>query len=158
MEALANQVVDLLNGLLWGKILIWLLVGTGIYFTLRLGFIQLRHLGHTFTVLRGSRQSDASGISSFQALCTSLAARVGTGNIAGVAVAITLEGRQEKSGPVVSKNAGCGGTEGEETGRRQQMSCAWRKCGSGAGRPFFVAQSRVDWRARMSSERQRSTI
>ena len=92
MEALANQGVDLLNGLLWGKILIWLLVGTGIYFTLRLGFIQLRHLGHTFTVLRGSRQSDASGISSFQALCTSLAARVGTGNIAGVAVAITLGG------------------------------------------------------------------
>ena len=92
MEALANQVVDLLNGLLWGKILIWLLVGTGIYFTLRLSFIQLRHLGHTFTVLRGSRQSDASGISSFQALCTSLAARVGTGNIAGVAVAITLGG------------------------------------------------------------------
>ena len=92
MEAFANQVVDLLNGLLWGKILIWLLVGTGIYFTLRLGFIQLRHFGHTFTVLRGSRQSDASGISSFQALCTSLAARVGTGNIAGVAVAITLGG------------------------------------------------------------------
>ena len=92
MEAFANGVVDLLNGLIWGKILIWLLVGTGIYFTLRLGFIQLRHLGHTFTVLRGSRQSDASGISSFQALCTSLAARVGTGNIAGVAVAITLGG------------------------------------------------------------------
>ena len=92
MEAFANQVVDLLNGLLWGKILIWLLVGTGLYFTLRLGFIQLRHFGHTFTVLRGSRQSDASGISSFQALCTSLAARVGTGNIAGVAVAITLGG------------------------------------------------------------------
>ena len=92
MEAFANQVVDALNGLLWGKILIWLLVGCGIWFTLRLGFIQVRHLGHTFTVLRGSRQSDASGISSFQALCTSLAARVGTGNIAGVAVAITLGG------------------------------------------------------------------
>jgi Na+/alanine symporter len=79
MEAFANQVVDLLNGLLWGKILIWLLVGTRLYFTPRLGFIQLRHFGHTFTVLRGSRRSDASGISSFQALCTSLAARVGTG-------------------------------------------------------------------------------
>ena len=79
MEAFANQVVDLVNGLLWGKILIWLLVGCGVWFTLRLGFIQVRHLGHTFTVLRGSRQSDASGISSFQALCTSLAARVGTG-------------------------------------------------------------------------------
>src|SRR5690606_31732188 len=67
-------------------------VGTGVYFTLRLGAIQLRHFGHIFNVLRGSRHADASGISSFQALCTSLAARVGTGNIAGVAVAITMGG------------------------------------------------------------------
>ncbi len=92
MQAFANQVVDLLNGLLWGNILIWLLVGTGLYFTARLGVIQLRHFGHIFSVLRGSRHADASGISSFQALCTSLAARVGTGNIAGVAVAITMGG------------------------------------------------------------------
>ena len=92
MQAFASQVVDLLNGLLWGNILIWLLVGTGVYFTLRLGAIQLRHFGHIFNVLRGSRHADASGISSFQALCTSLAARVGTGNIAGVAVAITMGG------------------------------------------------------------------
>ena len=88
----ATQVVDLLNGLIWGKILIWLLVGCGLYFTVRLGLIQFRHFGHTFSVLKGSRQSDDSGISSFQALCTSLAARVGTGNVAGVAVAITLGG------------------------------------------------------------------
>ena len=57
METFANEVVDLLNGLLWGKVLIWLLVGTGIYFTLRLGFIQVRQFGHTFTVLRGDRKS-----------------------------------------------------------------------------------------------------
>src|SRR5690606_30939582 len=62
------------------------------YFTLRLGFIQFRHFGHAFSILKGSRRSDESGISSFQALCTSLAARVGTGNVAGVAVAITLGG------------------------------------------------------------------
>lgn len=92
MQEIANQVVDLLNGLIWGKILIWLLAGVGLYFTLRLGLIQFRHFGHVFSVLRGSRHSDAAGISSFQALCTSLAARVGTGNIAGVAVAITLGG------------------------------------------------------------------
>ncbi|MCY1284515.1 Amino-acid carrier protein AlsT [compost metagenome] len=92
MQEIADNVVNLLNGLIWGKILIWLLVGIGLYFTLRLGFIQLRHFGHSFGVLKGSRQSDASGISSFQALCTSLAARVGTGNVAGVAVAITLGG------------------------------------------------------------------
>ncbi|MBA5023905.1 alanine:cation symporter family protein [Pseudomonas aeruginosa] len=92
MQEFATQVVDLLNGLIWGKILIWLLVGCGLYFTVRLGLIQFRHFGHTFSVLKGSRQSDDSGISSFQALCTSLAARVGTGNVAGVAVAITLGG------------------------------------------------------------------
>ncbi|MBP8184974.1 MAG: alanine:cation symporter family protein [Pseudomonas sp.] len=92
MHAAANLVVDTLNGLIWGKILIWLLVASGVYFTLRLGLLQFRHFGHTFSVLKGSRQSDESGISSFQALCTSLAARVGTGNVAGVAVAITLGG------------------------------------------------------------------
>jgi AGCS family alanine or glycine:cation symporter len=92
MPEVANLVVDTLNGLIWGKVLIWLLVASGLYFTLRLGLLQFRHFGHTFSVLRGSRQSDDSGISSFQALCTSLAARVGTGNVAGVAVAITLGG------------------------------------------------------------------
>ncbi|WP_339486098.1 alanine/glycine:cation symporter family protein [Pseudomonas sp. EL_65y_Pfl2_R95] len=92
MQDIATQVVDILNGLIWGKILIWLLVGSGLYFTVRLGAIQFRQFGHIFSVLKGSRQSDDAGISSFQALCTSLAARVGTGNIAGVAVAITLGG------------------------------------------------------------------
>ena len=92
MQDIATQVVDLLNGLIWGKVLIWLLVGSGVYFSVRLGFVQFRRFTHVFTVLRGSRNSDDAGISSFQALCTSLAARVGTGNIAGVAVAITLGG------------------------------------------------------------------
>ncbi|MBT8768623.1 sodium:alanine symporter family protein [Pseudomonas boanensis] len=92
MQEIANLAVDFLNGLIWGKVLIWLLVVSGLYFTLRLGLIQFLHFGHTFTVLKGSRQSDEAGISSFQALCTSLAARVGTGNVAGVAVAITLGG------------------------------------------------------------------
>lgn len=56
MQEFATQVVDLLNGLIWGKILIWLLVGCGLYFTVRLGLIQFRHFGHTFSVLKGSRQ------------------------------------------------------------------------------------------------------
>nr|WP_267134723.1 sodium:alanine symporter family protein [Vibrio sp. A1-b2] len=81
-----------MNDLLWGSILVYLLVGVGIYFTLRLGFIQFRHFGHMFSVLRNSRKADNAGISSFQALCTSLAARVGTGNMAGVAVALTVGG------------------------------------------------------------------
>ncbi len=81
-----------INGVIWGQILVYLLIGTGIYFTVRLGFIQFRHFLHTFTVMRSSRKSDNEGISSFQALSTSLAARVGTGNLAGVAIAITVGG------------------------------------------------------------------
>ncbi|GAB6261484.1 sodium:alanine symporter family protein [Photobacterium sp. CCB-ST2H9] len=84
--------LNFLNDLLWGSVLIYLLIGVGIFFTYRLGFIQFRHFLHMFQVMKNSRKSDAAGISSFQALCTSLAARVGTGNMAGVAVALTLGG------------------------------------------------------------------
>ncbi|WP_165312185.1 alanine/glycine:cation symporter family protein [Vibrio ziniensis] len=87
-----TDLINLMNDLLWGSILVYLLVGVGIYFTLRLGFIQFRHFGHMFSVLKNSRKADTAGISSFQALCTSLAARVGTGNMAGVAVALTVGG------------------------------------------------------------------
>jgi len=86
------DIFNMINGILWGHILVYLLIGTGIYFTLRLGFIQIRHFLHTFTVMRNSRKSDKEGISSFQALSTSLAARVGTGNLAGVAIAISVGG------------------------------------------------------------------
>ncbi|MGL6258367.1 alanine/glycine:cation symporter family protein [Vibrio sp. WXL103] len=87
-----TDIINLMNDLLWGSILVYLLVGVGIYFTVRLGFIQFRHFRHMFSVLRNSRKADKAGISSFQALCTSLAARVGTGNMAGVAVALTVGG------------------------------------------------------------------
>ncbi|HFQ4851848.1 sodium:alanine symporter family protein [Vibrio sp. IRLE0018] len=87
-----TDLINLMNDLLWGSILVYLLVGVGIYFTVRLGFIQFRHFGHMFSVLKNSRKADSAGISSFQALCTSLAARVGTGNMAGVAVALTVGG------------------------------------------------------------------
>jgi len=86
------SIFNSINGVIWGQILVYLLIGTGIYFTVRLGFIQFRHFLHTFTVMRSSRKSDNEGISSFQALSTSLAARVGTGNLAGVAIAITVGG------------------------------------------------------------------
>lgn len=87
-----TAIINFFNEILWGYVLIYLLVGTGIYFTLRTSFIQLRHFGHMFSVLKNSNKADSSGISSFQALCTSLAARVGTGNLTGVAIAITAGG------------------------------------------------------------------
>ncbi|XQW83689.1 alanine/glycine:cation symporter family protein [Thalassotalea piscium] len=87
-----EQWVGTINGYLWGSVLIYLLTGCGIWFTLRLKAIQLTKFFHMFTLLKSSRRADAHGISSFQALCTSLAARVGTGNLMGVAVAISLGG------------------------------------------------------------------
>ncbi|MBD2782113.1 alanine/glycine:cation symporter family protein [Xenorhabdus szentirmaii] len=87
-----TDLINSINNFLWDYILIYLLLGIGLYFTLRSGLIQLRHFGHMFSVLKNSNKSDDSGISSFQALCTSLAARVGTGNLAGVAIALTAGG------------------------------------------------------------------
>lgn len=86
------ELVGTINGYLWGSILIYLLTACGLWFTWRLKFIQIRHFTHMFTLLKSSRNSSKHGISSFQALCTTLAARVGTGNLMGVAVAITLGG------------------------------------------------------------------
>ncbi len=89
-----NQAIALINDVLWGKwqVLIYLLVMAGLWFTFKLGAIQIKHFGHMFSLIRNSTQSDKNGISSFQALCTSLSARVGTGNLAGVAFAISLGG------------------------------------------------------------------
>ena len=84
--------VGTINGYLWGSILIYLLSACGIWFTIRLKGLQIRRFFHMFSILKSSRKSSTHGISSFQALCTSLAARVGTGNLMGVAVAITLGG------------------------------------------------------------------
>jgi len=89
---LIEQWVGTINGYLWGSVLIYLLTGCGIWFTLRLKGLQFTQFFHMFTLLKTSRSSSSDGISSFQALCTSLAARVGTGNLMGVAVAISLGG------------------------------------------------------------------
>ncbi|MFD1794747.1 alanine:cation symporter family protein [Paracoccus aurantiacus] len=87
-----NAIIDFLNTIFWGYILIYGLLAVGIYFTLRLGFIQFRHFAEMWRCVLGSDQTDKDGISPFQALTVSLASRVGTGNIAGVAVALTLGG------------------------------------------------------------------
>lgn len=87
-----DAVIGFLNTLFWGYILIYGLLAVGIYFTIRLGFLQIVHFGELFRVISGSRSSDKAGISPFQALTVSLASRVGTGNLAGVAVALYLGG------------------------------------------------------------------
>ncbi len=83
-----ETLISYLNSLLWGKLLIYGLVGAGLYFTIRLAFIQLRYFKHSVKIMTMSRKETKSGLSSFQVFCTSMAARVGAGNMAGVAVAI----------------------------------------------------------------------
>ncbi len=87
-----ETVIGFLNTIFWGYVLIYGLLAVGVYFTIRLGFQQFVHFGEMFRVITGSQQADKAGISPFQALTISLASRVGTGNIAGVAVALYLGG------------------------------------------------------------------
>ncbi|QFU09128.1 Amino-acid carrier protein AlsT [Rhodobacteraceae bacterium THAF1] len=87
-----TAIVDFLNTVLWGYVLVYGLLAVGIFFTWRTGFVQFRHFGEFFRVIASSRSTSSSGISPFQALTISLASRVGTGNLAGVAVAIYLGG------------------------------------------------------------------
>ncbi|WP_105130368.1 alanine/glycine:cation symporter family protein [Streptococcus suis] len=81
-----------INNLVWGPPLLLLLVGTGVYLTLRLGVFQIGKLPTAFCLIFSSDQSGQGDVSSFAALCTALAATVGTGNIVGVATAITTGG------------------------------------------------------------------
>lgn len=91
-----------LNDFLWTYLLTVLLLGTGLYFTLRLKGVQFRMIGEMLRLLVNSSQKhddekdrllpEGKKISSFQAFAVSLASRVGTGNIAGVAIAIALGG------------------------------------------------------------------
>ena len=88
-----NDFISASNNIIWGSLLIYLLLGVGIFFTVRTRFVQFRRLGLATKTMMGSRTTNSPHqISAFQAFCTSLAARIGTGNMAGVAVAIYLGG------------------------------------------------------------------
>ncbi|HEL9630749.1 TPA: sodium:alanine symporter family protein [Streptococcus suis] len=86
------ELMQNINNFVWGPPLLLLLVGTGVYFTLRLGVFQVSKLPTAFRLIFSSDQSGQGDVSSFAALCTALAATVGTGNIVGVATAITTGG------------------------------------------------------------------
>ncbi len=90
MEAFAS-IVSTISGWLYSYILIALLIGAGIYFTIRTKFVQFRMLKESISVISEPRQ-DKEGTSSFQALMVSTASRVGTGNIVGVTGAIIAGG------------------------------------------------------------------
>lgn len=91
-----SEFVNSINGFLWGPFMITFLLGIGILYTFRLGFIQVTMLKQAFVQTFGGmfkkNPDNKDGISPFQALATSVAAQVGTGNLAGVATAIALGG------------------------------------------------------------------
>lgn len=86
-----EEFIGMLNSYIWSNALIILCLGTGLYFSIRTRFLQVRHFKEMFRLLFDGESTD-SGVSSFQALSMSLAGRVGTGNIAGVATAIAFGG------------------------------------------------------------------
>jgi AGCS family alanine or glycine:cation symporter len=83
--------ISTLNGIIWSLPLIYLCLGVGLYFSIRTRFMQVRGLSEMIRLMFTGEKSPA-GVSSFQALAMSLSGRVGTGNIAGVATAITFGG------------------------------------------------------------------
>lgn len=86
-----NSIVGFLNGWIWSTGMLVLVVGSGLYLTIRLGGFQFVHFRDMWSRII-DKQDSASGISSFASFCTTMAMRVGTGNVAGVAVAIYMGG------------------------------------------------------------------
>lgn len=101
MLEIIEKVNTAINDFVWVKVGLILLIGVGILMTVITKFFQISHIGHWFKETIGAvfkknsaatKKTDKKSISQFQALCTALAATIGTGNIAGVAAAIVLGG------------------------------------------------------------------
>jgi len=93
---LLQTIIDQLNNILWSYVIIALLIGAGLYFTIGSGFLQFRYFGEMIKVVAEKKPKTSSGdgseISSLQAFFIGAATRIGTGNIAGVAAAIGIGG------------------------------------------------------------------
>ncbi len=93
MDIISN-ILSKISGFVWGPPLLLLIVGTGIFLTIRISFLQFSHLGYALKLSFSKNQDETSegDISHFAALMTALAATIGTGNIVGVATAVILGG------------------------------------------------------------------
>ncbi len=93
MESL-KDIVEMINGIVWGPLMLCLILGTGLFLSIGLKGLSLKKIPMAFSLLKqGRKDNQAAGeITPFNALMTSLSATIGTGNIAGVATAIALGG------------------------------------------------------------------
>ena len=87
-----NQIIEKVDGYVWGWFMIILILGTGIYLTCRTGLVQVLHLGKALKFMVKNEEGGEGEVTSFGALCTALSATIGTGNIVGVATAICAGG------------------------------------------------------------------
>ena len=91
MEAVTS-ILNKIDSFLWGAPLIILLIGTGIFLTVKLGFLQVSRLPLALKLIFKAENQGKGDVSSFKSLCVALAATVGTGNIVGVATAVKMGG------------------------------------------------------------------
>ena len=91
-----SNINSAINGVVWGLPMMILILGVGVYLSVRTGFIQFRHFGHIMKNTAGKAfektEKKEGAVSPFKAMCTALAASIGTGNIAGVSGAIAIGG------------------------------------------------------------------
>lgn len=116
---------------IWGLPLIILILTTGIYLTVRLGGLQIRHLPKALRFMVKNEEEGHGEVTSFGALCTALSATIGTGNITGVATAIAAGGPGAlfwmvvaaffRNGNEVCRRASCN----QIPDNRQRRACSW---------------------------------
>lgn len=87
-----NELIDKVDGMVWGWPLIILILCAGVWLSIRTGFIQVFHLGKALKFMVKNEEDGKGEVTSFGALCTALSATIGTGNIVGVATAVCLGG------------------------------------------------------------------
>lgn len=94
MEAYLNDLVSTINGYLWNYLIIFILIGAGLFFTMTTNFVQIRMFKEMLRLVANGagNSTEKNHVSSFQAFCVSTASRVGVGNIAGIAIAVVLGG------------------------------------------------------------------
>ncbi len=86
------KLINTINEFIASNILVWGLLGAGTFLSIKLGFPQIIRFGRSLKIIFGKKDKEEGSMSSFQALATSIAAQVGTGNVAGVATALTAGG------------------------------------------------------------------
>ncbi len=140
-----NGILSLIDSYIGGsEWFVFLLLGTGIFFTIYLKFPQFRYLKHSFRIVRGKfdREGDQGDTSHFQALTTALSGTVGTGNIAGVALAIHLGGPAALFWMLVTAAVGMTTKFVEVTLSHKYREIA--EDGSVAGGPMYYMKNRLN--------------